>query len=121
MNALRKRERKRQRKEEEPSAGSMDSRSVKSGLQGCETGFDGGKLVKGQRKRHVFADTLGIILDVIVMSANEGERNGLKKLMRNYFGKEVTRLRKIWVDAGYSGDPLRQWVEKLNEDFGVDL
>ena len=120
MNALRKRERKRQGREEEPSAGSVDSQSVKSGLQGCAVGFDGGKMVKG-RKRHIFADTLGIILAVIVTPANEGERNGLKKLMKNYFGKGALRLRKIWVDAGYSGSPLRQRAETLSEDFRVDL
>ena len=120
MDALRKRERKRQGREEEPSAGSVDSQSVKSSLQGCAVGIDGGKLIKG-RKRHIFADTLGIILAVIVTPANEGDRNGLKKLMKNYFGKGVTRLRKIWVDAGYSGEPLRQWVEKLSKDFRVDL
>ena len=120
MNAPRKRERKRQGREEEPSAGSVDSQSVKSSLQGCAVGFDGGKMVKG-RKRHIFADTLGIILAVIVTPANEGERNGLKKLMKNYFGKGVLRLRKIWVDAGYSGSPLRQRAETLSEDFRVDL
>ena len=120
MDALRKQERKRQGREEEPSAGSVDSQSVKSSLQGCAVGIDGGKLIKG-RKRHIFADTLGIILAEIVTPANEGDRNGLKKLMKNYFGKGVTRLRKIWVDAGYSGEPLRQWVENLSGIFRVDL
>lgn len=120
MDSLRKQERKRQGRDEEPSAGSVDSQSVKSSLQGCAVGIDGGKLIKG-RKRHIFVDTLGIILAVFVTPANEGERNGLKKLMKSYFGKGVLRLRKIWVDAGYSGEPLRQRVEKLSKDFKVDL
>ena len=37
-----KKERRKQGREEEPSAGSVDSQSVKSGLHGCGTGFDSG-------------------------------------------------------------------------------
>ncbi len=120
MDFLRKMERKRQGRKAEPSAGSIDSQSVKSGIQGEAVGIDGGKKVKG-RKRHILVDTLGLILAVIVTSANEGERKGLKMLMKDYFGKGVTRLRKIWADAGYSGIAIYEWVRGLKKTHKIDL
>jgi putative transposase len=101
MDILRKKERKRQGRKENPSAGSADSQSVKTALQGTETGIDGGRKVRG-RKRHIPADTPGIILSGIVTPANEGGRNGLKCLLTDWFSKGISRLRKIWVDGGYS-------------------
>ena len=74
-------------------------------LQGAETGIDGGKKVKG-RKRHIPADTPGFILSAAVTPANEGGRNGLKRLSEDYFSKGIDRLRKIWVDGGYSGSSV---------------
>lgn len=120
MDILRKIERKRQGRKEDPSAGSIDSQSVKSALQGEEIGIDGGKKIKG-RKRHIFVDTLGLILSVIVTPANEGDRNGLKRLLYDYFSKGVNRLRKIWVDGGYSGSSLSEWVRNLKKTHRIDL
>ena len=46
----------------QPSAGIVDSQSVKStGVGGEERGYDGGKKVKG-RKRHLLVDTEGFVL-----------------------------------------------------------
>lgn len=120
MDILRKKERKRQGRKENPSAGSVDSQSVKTALQGTETGIDGGKKVRG-RKRHIPADTPGIILSVIVTPANEGGRNGLKCLLTDWFSKGISRLRKIWVDGGYSGSSIYEWVKNLKKTWRIDL
>jgi len=120
MNILRKKERKRRGRKENPSAGSADSQSVKSSLQGKEIGFDGGKKVKGC-KRHILVDTLGLSLVIIVTPANEGDRNGLKRLLSDHFSNGINRLRKIWADGGYSGSPIYEWVKKLKKTWCVDL
>jgi len=54
--------RKQQGKNEEPSVGVIDARSVKNTLVSSESkGFDAGKKIKGL-KRHIIINTLGLIL-----------------------------------------------------------
>lgn len=104
---LRRQVRKAEGRDEEPSAGIVDSQSAKGTRTNGTTGYDAGKKVKGT-KRHLLVDTLGLLLCVVVHPANIQDRDGAKLLLskaRSLF----PRLRLIWADGGYAGK-LIAWV-----------
>jgi putative transposase len=90
-----------------PTAGCLDSQSVKCTAVPGQRGFDAGKKVNG-RKRHILVDTLGLLLAVVVTVASVQDRDGARLLLRQLPGC-CKKLRKIWVDGGYSGH-LVNWV-----------
>jgi putative transposase len=118
--AIRERLRVRLKRDPQPSAGIVDSQSVKStGVGGEERGYDGGKKIDG-RKRHLLVDTEGFVLKVKVHSAKVIDQEGIKKLLR-HADEKFPRLKHLWLDAGYRGeDKGKGWVEKAL-DWSVDL
>ena len=106
MEALRQCERRRQGRQAEPSAGSVDSQSIKTATQATEVGFDGGKQVKG-RKRHLLVDTLGLLIAVVVTAANTEDRVGLMAPLNAVFcgrGQAVTQaVGRWWLSGGVAG------------------
>ena len=110
----------RQGRAPEPSAGSIDSQSIKTATQDSDVGFDRNKRVKG-RKRHLLVDTLGLIMAVVVTAAHIDDRQAVVALLTGYFADGVKRLRKIWVDGGYVAEWLWTWVWGLKRTHKVDL
>ena len=70
-------------------------------------GYDDAKKFKG-RKRHILVDTIGLLLIVVVHTANIQDRDGAK-LVLEQVKDAFPRLKLIWADAGYSGQ-LIDWV-----------
>jgi transposase len=97
-----------QERNPQPSAAILDSQSVKSDGHGGEVGFDAGKKIKG-RKRHILVDTLGLLLGVAVTPASCPERDGAQQVLTRV-GGWFPKLRKLWVDGGYTGEAFEQWV-----------
>ena len=49
------------------------------------------------------------------------DRDGLKQVINQYFDTGETRLRKLWVDGGYRGEDLKEWVAAKKHTYKIDL
>lgn len=92
----------------QPTAGVIDSQSVKGAdTVGADTrGYDAGKKING-RKRFIVTDTLGLLVVVCVMAASWQDRDGAKPtLLSTYL---FSPIRYLFADQGFAGK-LVDWA-----------
>jgi hypothetical protein len=112
LDTLRRQVRVADGRDPEPSAGIIDSQSVKGAdTVGRESrGCDAGKKING-RKRFIVTDTLGLLITVTVCAASVQDRDGAKGALLGLF-LTATRCRFVFADAGFAGR-LIEWAKAV--------
>ena len=100
-----------QGRKEQPSAAIFDARTLQSTPEsGARAGYDGAKSRKGS-KVHMAVDTLGYLLALHVMPANEQERRQVHQLAEQVQSVTGDAVEIAYVDQGYTGDQAAQNAE----------
>jgi transposase len=95
----------------QPTAGVIDSQSVKTTENGGICGYDAGKRIKG-RKRHIMTDTCGHLIALRVHAASIQDRDGAPEVFRQ-LAREAPKLRHVFADGGYAGPKLRDALTSI--------
>ena len=98
-------------REASPSAGVIDTQSVKTTESGGPRGYDAAKKIKG-RKRHLVTDTTGLPLGAVIHPADIQDRDGAG-LVIEAIHDLFPWLRHLFADSVYNGPNLAQALARF--------
>ncbi len=110
-------DRERAGREVSPSAGVIDSQSVKAPAAGARRGYDAGKKVLG-RKRHIAVDTDGRLLMVNLTPADVSDSAGAQTILDG-IRKRWPWVKHMFADGAY--DRLKLMDKAAFLDFTVEI
>ena len=120
MDTLRQQVRVEAGREPEPQKAAIDSQTVKGSEAGGPRGYDGGKKING-RKRHIIVDTMGLLLVVLVTSANVDDGTGAPEVLKLLTEQHRTRLDEIRGDGKYNNRTLDRYVATAQVNYKITV
>ena len=89
-------------------------------MGGKERGYDGGKKIKG-RKRHLLVDTLGLLLAIVITSAQIDDGAAAVAALTQIKAQDAPRLETIFGDTKYHNHALEAWLAKNRPGWRIKV
>ena len=120
MDTLRRQVRVEAGREPEPQKAAIDSQTVKGSEAGGPRGYDGGKKING-RKRHIVVDTMGLLLVVLVTSADVDDGTGAPEVLKLLSQEHQRRLDEIRGDSKYNNRTLDRYLKESKVKYKLTV
>lgn len=111
LDALRRQVRVAAGHEPEPQKAAIDSQTVKGSEAGGPRGYDGGQKITG-RKRHLIVDSLGLLLVVLVTSADADDGSTAPEVLKKLTAEHKRRLDEVRGDSKYNNRKLDRYLKQ---------